>query len=287
MAAINVPATLLYVVFGMLSVFTLAGKAVCAPARVEAYLRYLWVYFLVFCAAELFSLAAGVWILAIVCFVALREYFSLLDIRLQDRWGIVGAYFSIPLMIWFVSIDFYSMFIISIPIFTFLVIPLLVALGGREVEGTVFSVGSIDFGLFLLVYCAGHVGYLMFTSVWSAALLVINVAICDGVAFQLASYGRNPWRGNVLRYVVCTPFTAALSLSLTTWTGIPWQHALVTGVLLPLLVSAGRYTMVYIEGDLGIAEDYETLRRGRLINSSSSMLFAAPVVFHYTRYFAT
>jgi predicted CDP-diglyceride synthetase/phosphatidate cytidylyltransferase len=190
-------------------------------------------------------------------------------------------------MTWFVQVDYYSMFIISIPIFTFLVIPLLVALGGSETEGTVFSVGAIDFGLFLLVYCAGHVGYLMFTSTWSAALLVINVAICDGVAYQLLSYGRHPWRGRILRYVVCTPLTAALSLSLSSWTGTPLQHALVIGAFLPLLVAAGRYTMVYITADLGIATDYEVLRRGRLINSSSSMLFAAPVVFHYTRYFTT
>ncbi|MFC1657701.1 hypothetical protein ACFL2P_03940 [Candidatus Moduliflexota bacterium] len=287
MTVFDMPATLLSVVFGVISVFALIRKAVCAPARVEAYLRYLWVYFLVFCAAEFFSITAAVWILAVVCFVALREYFSLLDIRLQDRFGILGAYFAIPFMTWFISIDFYSMFIISIPIFTFLVIPLLVSLGGSEAEGTVFSVGAIDFGLFLLVYCAGHVGYLMFTSTWSAALLVINVAICDGIAFQLASFGRNPWRGSLLRYVVCTPLTAAASLSLSVWTGVPWQHALVIGFFLPLVVAAGRYTMVYIEADLGIAHDYGTLRRGRLINSSSSMLFAAPVVFHYTRYFAT
>jgi predicted CDP-diglyceride synthetase/phosphatidate cytidylyltransferase len=162
-----------------------------------------------------------------------------------------------------------------------------VALGGSETEGTVFSIGAIDFGLFLLVYCAGHVGYLMFTSTWSAALLVINVAICDGVAYQLLSYGRRPWRGRVLRYVVCTPLTAALSLSLSPWTGILWPHALVIGLLLPLVVAAGRYTMTYIDADLGIATDYEILRRGRLINSSSSMLFAAPVVFHYVRYFST
>jgi phosphatidate cytidylyltransferase len=287
MAALNMPATLLYVIFGVLSVFSLIRKSVCIPARVEAYLQYLWVYFLVFSAAELFSFTAAVWILAAVCFVALREYFSLLDIRLQDRWGILGAYSVIPFMTWLISIDFYSMFIITIPILTFLVIPLLVALGGSEAEGTVFSVGAIDFGLFLLVYCAGHVGYLMFTSTWLAALLVINVAICDGVAFQLASYERHPWRGSVLRYVVCTPLTAALFFSLAAWAGIPRQHALVIGVFLPLAVAAGRYTMVYIEADLGIAHDYETLRRGRLINSSSSMLFAAPVVFHYARYFAT
>ena len=103
MAAFDMPATILYAVFGALSVFTFIRKGVCAPARVEAYLRYLWVYFLVFCTAELFSITTALWLLAVVCFVSLREYFSLLDIRLQDRWGILGAYLVIPFMIYYIA----------------------------------------------------------------------------------------------------------------------------------------------------------------------------------------
>ena len=67
-------------------------------------------------------------------------------------------------MIRFIQIDWYGMFIISIPVYAFLVIPFLIALGGKQTEGTVFSIGAIDFGLFLLVYCIGHIGYLAFFS---------------------------------------------------------------------------------------------------------------------------
>jgi len=217
--------------------------------------------------------------------VTLREYFSLLAIRHQDRWGLWGAYLAIPFMFYFIQIDYYGMFIVSIPIYTFLIIPFLVALGGKETEGTVFSVGAIDFGLFLLIYCAGHIGYLMIISTWAAVLLVLNVAICDGVAFLLASIKGRPWTGHILRYLVAIPFTATLSIILSKWTTIPWLHGLIIGIIIPVVVAVGRYTMTYIEADLGIAHDYDFLRRGRLINSSCSLLFAAPIVFHYLRYF--
>ncbi len=283
--AFDIPVTSIFLAFGGLSILILIKDALRANARVEAYLKYLWIYFLIFSVAELLSLAAAIWILAVVSFVTLREYFSLLAIRLQDRWGLWGAYLAIPFMFYFVQIESYDIFIISIPIYTFLVIPFLVALGGGETEGTVFSVGAIDFGLFLLVYCAGHIGYLMVFSTWAAVLLVLNVAICDSVAFLLASIKQGPWPGNFLRFLVSIPLTALLSFAFSSLADIPWLHALIIGIIIPVVVAVGRYTMAYIEADLGIAIDYEYLRRGRLINSSCSLLFAAPVVFHYIRHF--
>ena len=83
-------------VFGGLSILVLVKDILFLPARAEAYLKYLWVYFLIFTSAELISFGVSIWILAIVSFVALREYFSLLAIRLQDRWGLWGGAGQLP-----------------------------------------------------------------------------------------------------------------------------------------------------------------------------------------------
>jgi predicted CDP-diglyceride synthetase/phosphatidate cytidylyltransferase len=125
----------------------------------------------------------------------------------------------------------------------------------------------------------------MIISTWAAVLLVLNVAVCDGVAFLLASMKKRPWTGKILRYLVAIPFTAVLSITLSKWSIIPWLPALILGIIIPVVVAVGRYAMIYIEADLGIAYDYDALRKGRLINSSCSLLFAAPVVFHYIKYF--
>jgi phosphatidate cytidylyltransferase len=283
----SMPDTSLICVFGGLSILVCIKDIIRPAARVEAYVKHLWIYFLVFTVAELFTFAISVWILAAVCFVALREYLSLIDIRFQDRWGLWGAYLAIPFMIYFIQADRYGMFIISIPIYTFLVVPFLVALGGKQTEGTVFSVGVIDFGLFLLVYCTGHIGYLMLFSTWAAVLLVLNVTVSDGVAFILSSSSKRPWTGNIIKYLVSIPITVALSVLLTDLSGIPLHHSIIIGTTIPFLVAVSRFTMTSIEADLGIAKDYDHLRRGRVVNSSCSLLFAAPIIFHYIRYFLT
>jgi len=283
----NIPVTPLVWVFGGLSLLVFIKYILRLPARVEAYLKHLWVYFLIITAAELTGFKVSVWILAAVCFVALREYLSLVDLRFQDRWGVWGAYFAIPFMAYFIQIGWYGMFIVSIPIYIFLIIPFLVALGGTKTEGTVFSVGAIDFGLFLFVYCAGHIGYLILYSTWSTVLLVLNVTVSDSIAFLMSTTGKGPWNGKIIKYLIAVPFTAGLSVLLITLTGIPWHHSIIIGTIIPAIVAIGRYAMTYIEADLGIAEDYDHLRRGKLINSSSSLLFTAPVIFHYIRYFLT
>jgi len=281
----NMPDTFLIWVLGGLSILVFIKGIIRPAARVEAYLKHLWIYFLIFTVAEFTSFAISILLLAAVSFFVLREYLSLIDIRFQDRWGLWGAYLAIPFMAYLIQVDWYGLFIISIPIYIFLIIPFLVALGGKEFDGTVFSVGAIDFGLFLFVFCNGHIGYLMLFSTWAAILLVLNVTISDGIAFYLSSSSRKPWTGNIVRYFVAIPITVSLSVLFTNWSSIPWHHSIVIGIIIPILVALGRYTMTFIEADLGIAKDYDHLRRGRLINSSCSLLFAAPVIFHYIRYF--
>ncbi|MFC1661876.1 phosphatidate cytidylyltransferase, partial [Gemmatimonadota bacterium] len=155
-----------------LSLVALARNRIGLPAPVAIYLPYLWAFSLVFFLSEVISVQVWVWVLAILSFLALREYFSLVDMRIEDRWGILTAYLAIPFMYYYIQTDWYGMFIISVPVYAFLVTPFAVALGRGKPEGTVLSVGVIELGLFLLVYCVGHVGYLTYYSTWMAVFLV-------------------------------------------------------------------------------------------------------------------
>jgi phosphatidate cytidylyltransferase len=251
--------------------------------RIATYLQYLWGFLLVFSLAELVSFTLAVWILAGLCFLALREFFSLITLRFEDRWAMLGAYLSIPFMSYFIQIDWYGMFIISIPVYAFLVVPVLVALGGRRAEGTVFSIGVIDFGLFLFVYCTGHIGYLAQYSSWKAILLVLNVAASDMIAGAVAA--RRGAIPGALAYPVAAAVTLPLTLVLSPWTGIPLPHSAALGLLIPALVWVARWTLAPIEADLRIDRSRLLPGRGEILNSLKSFLFAAPLVFHYVRYF--
>lgn len=251
----------------------------------DAYLSYTWLFFISITVAEFVSFAVGVWLLLIVCFSALREYFSLIDIRLQDRLGILGAYLSIPFMIYFIQIDWYGMFIISVPVYSFLAVPLLVALGGNETRGTVFSIGAIVFGLFLFVFCMGHIGYLMFYSRWMAAVLILNVVICDMLTCLAKRLTATTWLQLALRFLLPLPPTVGLTLLLSDWTEIPVIHSIILGSMIPILVMMGHRVSNYVKADLGIEEDLLIPGRGQIIDNLRSLFFVAPVMFHYIRYF--
>ncbi len=241
--------------------------------------RYLGALFGLLALADWVSFSLAIWIMAFFAFLALREYFSLLDLRLEDRWAILGAYLAVPFMVYFIFIDWYGLFIISIPVYVFLVIPFLAALGGGEGRGIVYSIGALDFGLFLFVYCMGHLGYLAFFSVRMALLLVMAVALCDLLCRFL------PLRHPAPRFILGALLVGTGAWALSPWTGIPRIHSLTLGAIIPFLVQAGHFTLRAIESDLGVRADALEPGRGLVLDSLKAYLFSAPIVFHYLRWF--
>ena len=283
----NLPLVTLIVLFGLLSVARIYRIFSRRRFPFDSYLGYTWLFFLTFVCAELISYAVSVWILALISFWAIREYFSLINIRLQDRLALLGAYLSIPFMYYFIQDKWYGMFIVSIPVYAFLAIPILVAWGGKESEGTVFSIGAIDFGLFLFVFCIGHVGYLLSYSVWMAALLILNVLVCDLTIYLIRHRFKPSAAGTICSWLVPVPVVLALSLVLSPWTGIPLIHSTILALMTPVLVQMGHHVGRFVEADLGIQEDLLVPGRGQILDNLQSLFYAAPVMFHYIRYFLT
>ncbi|MEE9554592.1 MAG: phosphatidate cytidylyltransferase [candidate division Zixibacteria bacterium] len=251
----------------------------------DSYLGYSWLFFLGFIVFEIISRPVGIGILAFISFRAIREYFSLADIRLQDRLAILGAYLSIPFLYYFVYTEWYGMFIVSVPVYAFLAIPILVTLGGKKTEGTVLSIGIINYGLFLFVFCIGHIGYLLLYSSWLAALLIINVFVCDLVICLVRHKTSALPKKLFYSFFLSAPLTIAISLLLSGWTEIPFGHSAILASMIPILVIMGHHVGDYIEKDLGIEEDLLVPGRGQILDNLQSLFYVAPVMFHYIRYF--
>ncbi|MEN8006261.1 MAG: hypothetical protein ABFS42_04565 [Candidatus Krumholzibacteriota bacterium] len=242
------------------------------------HLGYFWVFLLICVITDFFSFTPAVWLMALVSFRALREYFSLVDLRLEDRWGVLGAYLSIPFMIYLIQIDWYGFFIVSIPVYVFIVIPFLVTLADSQSQGSLLSIGAIDFGIFFFVFCLGHIAYLAFFSTWLVLLFLLGVVGCNAANAITARRGRMP--GFVLSCLICL----ALTLGLRSWTLVPTGAAVFLGFLIPVLVQMGNHTVDALGRDLGIsAADLEP-GRGHVLFSLKAYLFAAPIVFHYLRW---
>ena len=270
----------IYSLVALVSLTILLGISYISKSRLTTPVsfKFVWVFFLAITISEWLSFTLALWILALLSFCALREFFSLVDIRLEDRWGILVSYLSIPCMYYLVQINWYGFFIIAIPVYTFLVMPYFVALGGRS-KGIVFSVGALDFGLFFYVFCLGHICYLIFFSERMAMLMILAVTITDSIFryLQRRSYG--------LRCLYQTICIIPLYLILAKWSGIPIEHCVALGIIIPVASCMGQFTLKEIEQDLGIRADRLQPGRGRTIEALKSYLFTAPAVFHYLRWF--
>ena len=265
-------------------VLLVAGLLLMAEAMskgrfsLPGYLGYFWIFLLIGVIIDFSSFTPAVWLMALVSFRALREYFSLVDLRLEDRWGILVSYLSIPFMVYLIQIDWYGFFIISIPIYAFVIVPFLVTVGDSRGQGSLFSIGVIDFGLFCLVFCLGHIAYLAYFSTWLVLLFLLAVVGCNVTDAIFA--GRNRISGFILSCLV----SLALTLGLRTWTLIPAGPAVFLGFLIPSLVYMGNYTVGVLEIDLGISPADLEPGRGRVLDSLKSYLFTAPIVFHFLRW---
>ncbi|MFC1650752.1 hypothetical protein ACFL2X_04215 [Candidatus Latescibacterota bacterium] len=228
--------------------------------------------------SEWISFTIALWIIALLAFYALREFFSLVDIRIEDRFGILISYLSIPFMFYLIQIDWYGLFIIAIPVYTFLIMPFFVALG-RKARGIVFSVGVLDFGLFFYVFCMGHISYLIYFSERITMLVVVAVAVTDSILRYMKS---KHYRFKFLMQIICT---CSIFMITSEWSGIPLIHSAALGIITPILACIGFFTLKELEHDLGIRAERLQPGRGKTIEALKLYLYSAPVFFHYLRWF--
>lgn len=71
-------------------------------------------------------------VFALISFLALKEYLTLCATRTADHVVLFWAYLSIPLQYYWLGIHWYGMFIIFIPVYIFLFLPMRMVLDRRD-----------------------------------------------------------------------------------------------------------------------------------------------------------
>jgi predicted CDP-diglyceride synthetase/phosphatidate cytidylyltransferase len=146
------------------------------------------------------------------------------------------------------------------------------------------SIGAIDFGLFLFVYCLGHFAYLLRFSTGLLMLMVLAVAICDLADRVPRLRGGDHLARCALRYLATAPLVLALVLPSAPRLGLSAGQAWFMILTLPALVIMGNFSLRAIELDLGIEPAHAGPGRGRLFDALKSHLFVSPLYFHWLRY---
>jgi phosphatidate cytidylyltransferase len=265
-------------------------------ARVNAW----WIMVALLGVAIAFGKTAVVILYALASFFALREFITLTDSRRGDHWALLAAFFVVlPVQYYLVWIEWYGLFSVFIPIYGFLLMPVIAALR-QDTDNFLTRVSAQQWALMICVYCASHV----------PALLTLDIPGYAGKQVLLVAFLIIVVQGSdVLQYVFGKLFgkrTVAPLLSPSkTWEGLIGGVASATLLGAALfwitpftpLQAAGLAFVICIMGFFGglvmsgIKRDRGVKDWGRMISGHGgvldridSIVFSAPVFFHLVRY---
>jgi phosphatidate cytidylyltransferase len=111
--------------------------------------------------AFLFGKASVVALFGFASFAALREFLTLTTTRRADHLALAIAFFIVlPLQYYLIWIGWYGLYSIFIPVYAFLLLPIVAALRG---DTTAFMprVAEVQWGLMICVFCLSHVPALL------------------------------------------------------------------------------------------------------------------------------
>jgi phosphatidate cytidylyltransferase len=243
----------------------------------------------------LFLGPAGVLVgLALVSYLALKEYFSVVPIRQGDRVVLLVAYLAIPTQWWWIGQHAYGLFIIWVPVYLFIILPSVMVLRG-ETAGYLHALGTLFWGLMICVFAIGHVAYLSVLPD-GAGLLLALLVLTQGNDVAQYLWGRALGRRRIAPTVspnktvegflggLLTTTVLAVSVG-PLLTPLSWPVALATGPLVAVSGFLGDLAMSAVKRDIGIKDTGRLIPgHGGVLDRVDSLIFAAPLFFHLVRY---
>lgn len=265
-------------------------------ARVKAW----WLMVAVFAIAFAFGTIVTIILFALVSFYCLREFLSITPTRPEDHSATVAAfYLFIPLQYWVVAEGWVTMLTILIPVWAFLLLPVIAVLRG-ETKDFLQRSARIQWALMLTVFCISH----------APALLILDIPGYEEKFLLLFFLITVVQLSDVLQYVFGKLFgkrKVAPSVSpAKTWEGLiggglsasaigaglwwitPFTPLEAGGMALAIVIAGfvGGLVLSAVKRSLG-AKDWGTMIEGHggALDRMDSVSFAAPVFFHATAYF--
>lgn len=313
MKALSDPA-LLYLLGGTLGLlivasliaFVLAKKAVKDSAKVtvanlNARTNAWWLMVAVFATALIIGPIGTTLMFGFSSFMALREFITLTPTKVGDHRTLFWVFFIVtPLHYYFLGSGWYGMFVIFIPVYAFLLLPVRSALAG-DCERFLERTAKIQWGLMVCVYCISHA---------PAILMLLKIPGFEGQNAKLLFWFVTVVElSDVMQYVwgkTCGKHKIAPSVSPgKTWEGFLGGGATTVGIgaalwwstpfsplqaaamaaLIVLMGFAGGLVMSAIKRDRGVKDWGGAIAgHGGFMDRLDSLSFAAPVFFHVTRY---
>lgn len=265
--------------------------------------RSWWVMIGLFSVAILLGSTTTVIFFGFVSFLGLKEFFSMVPTRRADRKILFWCYLSIIFQYLWVSQSWYGMFIIFIPVYMFLLIPIRM-LFLHKTDGFLRSASTIQWGLMITVFGLSHAALL--TTVhhtqtgvtgYGAALLLYLIFLTqfNDVAQYVwgKSFGKHPIAPSVSPNKTVEGFIGgALTTMLLAAVIAPWltplslQHSLAAGLIISVGGFIGDLNISAIKRDMGVKDSSSLIPgHGGVLDRVDSLSFTAPLFFHFIYFF--
>lgn len=302
---------LLYLVGGVVAVLAIAttitriliGKSGETPVLVNLRQRVnaWWWMMIVFCSSLALGRGGVFGFYALMSFLALREFITLSPTPRGDHRTLTWVFFLIlPLHYLFAGAPWYGMFLIWIPVYAFVFIPIRSALAG-DTDRFLERTARIQWGVLTCVYFLSHLPMLLYLPIpgyegQNAKLLFFTVLvtqISDVMQYVFGKlFGKHKVAPKVspskTREGLLYGGAAAVAIGTSLWWATPFSPP-VAAAMSALLVAAGFFgglVMSAVKRSLG-AKDWGRgiPGHGGVLDRLDSLLFAAPVFFHVCAYY--
>ena len=264
-------------------------------------IRSWWIMVALMALAFLGGKTGVVILFAFASFSALREFVTLVNARRADHWALAVAFFVVvPVQYYFIWIEYYGMYSIFIPVYAFLLLPILATLRGDS-QGFLVRVAEVQWALMICVFCVSHVPALLSLdipgyegrNVLLIAFLIVVVQLSDVLQYVWGKLlGRRKIAPSLSPSKTVEGFGGGVASATLVGAGLAWMTPF--GVLasaglalmIALLGFLGGLVMSAIKRDRGI-KDWGHLIEGHggFIDRLDSVVFSAPIFFHVVRYF--
>ncbi|MDR6758255.1 phosphatidate cytidylyltransferase [Mycoplana sp. BE70] len=244
---------------------------------------------------------AGVIVLFAFCsFAALREFVTLTSTRRADHWALAAAFFVVlPVQYYLVATDWYGLYAIFIPVYAFLLMPIIAVLRG-DTERFLDRIAEVQWALMICVFCVSHVPALLTLqipgyegrNVLLIAFLVIVVQMSDVLQYVWGKlFGRHRIAPKLSPSKTVEGFVGGVASATLIGAALWWitpftpLQAGLMALVITLMGFFGGLVMSAIKRDRGVKDWGHIVEgHGGLIDRLDSVVFSAPIFFHIVRY---
>lgn len=242
-------------------------------------------------------------VMGLISFMAFKEFLSIAPTRRADYSVLLLAYLAIPVQYLWVGMSWYGMFIIFIPVYVFLLLPMRMVMIG-ETQGYLRAAGTIQWGLMTTVFSLSHMAYLIDMPLRQGAhgLVTGQMLIFFLVALtQVNDVAQFLW-GKLLGCHKVAPKVSPsktvegllggiATTTLLAWLIAPWLtplselHGIVAGVLISTFGFVGDVVVSAVKRDVGVKDSGNLLPgHGGILDRLDSLTYTAPLFFHFIYY---